>query len=87
MFHSQCIDRQAARGDALVAVEAGIGRTSGINHSKVSLELDEVIIPGLNCRVNNTRIKIGGRASVTVVSVLPRLPVLLDNTGLDQLVG
>jgi hypothetical protein len=47
VFHSRCIDRQAARGDALVAVETGIGR-SGINHSEIVLELDERIIPGLN---------------------------------------
>ena len=62
MFHSQCIDRQAARGDTLVAVETGVGRSSGINHSEISLELEDRIIPGLNLNVNNTRIKIGGRA-------------------------
>jgi hypothetical protein len=57
MFHSQYIDRQAARGDALVAVEAGVGRSSGINHGDIGFELDKPIIPGLNCRVNNTRVK------------------------------
>jgi hypothetical protein len=61
-FYSQRIDRQAARGDALVAIEAGIGRSSGINHSEIGLELEDRIIPGLNLRVNNTRMKIDGRA-------------------------
>lgn len=67
-----------------MAVEAGIGRSSGINHSEIGLELDERIIPGLNGSVNNTRVKISYRASVTGASVLPRPPVLLDNTEVDQ---
>jgi hypothetical protein len=59
VFYSQCIDRQAARGEALVAVEAGVGRRSGINHGEIWLELlDETIIPGLNFHVNNTRVKL-----------------------------
>ena len=41
LFHRQCTDRQAARGDALVAVEAGVGRCSGISHCEIGLELDE----------------------------------------------
>ena len=57
VFHSQCIDPQAARCDSLVAVEAGVGRRSGINHGEIGSELEEPIIPGLNCRVNNTRVK------------------------------
>lgn len=48
MFHSQSIDRQAATGDALVAVEAGVGRSRGISHGEIGSELDERIIPGLN---------------------------------------
>jgi hypothetical protein len=40
-----------------VAVEAGVGRYSGISHGEIGLELDEPIIPGLNYRVNNTRVK------------------------------
>ncbi len=71
MFYSQCIDRQTARGDALVAVEAGIGRSSGNSHSEFEFELDGSIIPGLNCRVNITRVKFGRVASLTGVSALP----------------
>jgi hypothetical protein len=41
-----------------VAVEAGIGRRSGIDHGESGLELDERIIPGLNYAVNNTRVKL-----------------------------
>ena len=58
MFHSQCVDLQAARCDSLVAIEAGVGRRSGINHGEIWLELDEPIIPGLNYCVNNTRVKL-----------------------------
>ena len=40
-----------------MTVEAGIGRSGGINHSEIGLELEDRIIPGLNYRVNNTRVK------------------------------
>ena len=39
------------------AGKAGVGRSSGINHGEICLELDGRIIPGLNCYVNNTRVK------------------------------
>jgi len=40
-----------------MAVEAGIGKSSGINHGEIGFELDESILPGLNYCVNNTRVK------------------------------
>jgi hypothetical protein len=59
-----------------VAVEAGVGRCSGINHSEIGLELEDRIIPGLNFCVNNTRVKFDRVASLTGVSVFPGVLVL-----------
>jgi hypothetical protein len=55
---SDGLGRPDAKGDTLMAVEAGVGRSSGINLSEIGLELEDRIIPGLNYLVNNTRIKL-----------------------------